>query len=489
MKFNDIYGVVIPETSAEDADLHPPTAVPPPRNVTAVCVNDNGLTVNDSLVYSIIEGNLSIFSIEEDTGLFTVADDAEFDFEEQQWHIVTIHCQLSSNTTVFGVGIVNVSIGPVNEYHPSLETRVVPVPETTPRGTIIAATSTNIGALGTYTVNDRDKGEDGVVTFFFEVDNADDRFFDINQKTGTITLNTDLDVDHLQSGTLQLFILIVACNDGLNPDTCLTRQLAVYITPDNDIAPVFSANLYTATLNESDTNGTLVVQAECSDGDVIFGGIETISFEEGSSNETLSTFELEYDPLTLSADVTVKTSLDYETTSTHTFTLACSDGLHTATTTVTVDVLPVNDNSPEFEQEKYEFSVNRGDPVPSDTIIGTVRATDADTDTGGTVRYSLEQGSRFTIDPESGEISLKSYLSAGDGSTFDFIVVASDEGNEARASVRVTANGLLSVLEWVYVGIGGSVILVILVIIGVVVFHHFIKAASTKTIVKEKYKE
>ena len=488
LKFTDKYEVTVPEKPANDADVMMQTTTSSP-SPTAQCVENDGTTIEEDIMYSLVEGDPELFSVDSDTGEFSVSGDHLFDYEKQTWFNVTIRCHLTSDPSQFGNGIVNISVGSVNEYNPTLSIdRPILVAETTARGTVIAAPDGASGALGTYTANDRDNGPDGVIIYSFDITNGNDRLFEVNHETGTITLDSDLDrdVDDVLDGGISVFI--TACNIGLDLDTCPRRQLTIYITPINDIVPEFTEPIYTGSLNESAPNGTVVVQVICLDGDKQVGGVQYIAYGSEVSNVTSSIFEVEYDELTTSANITLKGELDYETTTSYTFSLVCSDGFEITTTQVRVDVLPVNDNKPQFEKENYEFPVNRAESNPSDTIIGRVAASDADSGEGGRVTYSLSSD-KFSIDSETGEITLKDYLSAGDGSTFDFDVIASDGEYETRAGVRVTVDGLLSFLEWVYVGIGGFVLLVIVVIIGIIVFHHFIKAASIKTVVKEKYIE
>ena len=491
MKFTDKYEVTAFETRASDANTpEPDNPRPPHTNRTAECVGNDGTPFPEGtdMTFSIIDGDTGLFSIDPVTGLFTVSESYPFDYEQQPFYIVTIQCNLTSDPSQYGNGIVNISIGPVNEYKPII---IAPgpilLPETTPRGKIIAAPNDPSEALGTYTASDRDRGPDGVIAYSFNFMNGNDKLFDGNEETGIITLNDDLDFD-TPEGTQVPNVKIVVCNSGLELEICETRQLTIFLTPANDILPEFNATSYSASLNDSASNGTLVAQVLCVDRDKVVGGVQDISFGDEESNVTLSTFKIDFDSTTGSAEVSLLSELDHETIMSYTFTLVCSDGNNIATAKVTVEVLPVNDNMPQFEKDRYEFSVNRAAPVPSDTIAGRVRATDADKGVGGIVAYFLTSD-KFAIDSETGEISLKDYLSAGDGSTFDFDVIASDGEYETKVAVRVTAKGLLSILEWVYVGIAAFVLLVIAVIIGIIVFHHFIKAASLKTIVKETYIE
>ena len=77
------------------------------------------------------------------------------------------------------------------------------------------------------------------------------------------------------------------------------------------------------------------------------------------------------------------------------------------------------------------------------------------------------------------------YIYTTDGGTFEFEVIASDEEFQSTATVRVMMTGLLSVPEWIFVGLSGIVLLVILVVVGLIILYCFIKAAR----VRIKYKE
>ena len=65
--------------------------------VTPVCVEDNGTPVTATdLRYSIVEGNTTLFSIDEVTGEFSVVDQP-FDYEEKPWYFVKLSCVLTSD--------------------------------------------------------------------------------------------------------------------------------------------------------------------------------------------------------------------------------------------------------------------------------------------------------------------------------------------------------------------------------------------------------
>ena len=495
LKFSDNYIVSVIETPASDSDSGVVDNVPAPVTgvlETAVCVNNNGSQVSDpsDLRYSILQGNRTLFSINEITGEFSVAN-VPFDYERNSSYSVCIHCYLASEPSINASGIVTININPVNEYLPSLGPKVLNFPETSPVGTVVASTDKSQGPLFVYSASDKDEGSDGVVIYVFKESTSDIRFFDLERATGTLTLNQEIDVDQISDGYKELIIDIIACNDDIEVESCPDTDFTIFVTAVNDIDPEFNQSSYSANVSESEVNGTVVLQATCLDGDQgMVGEVTSIGFQDGTSNVILSTFDLAVDfkDSPSLVYVSLRSELDYENTTSYSFTLACSDGERVATTLVTVNVLPVNDIPPRFEQAEfdgqahYEFSVERADLTPKDTIIGRVAATDADSgDVGATLTYSIpDSSSKFKIDPETGDLTLKDYLYLGDGETFDFDVVASDGEHEIRASVRVTAIGLLSVVEWLFVAIICSVLLAIICTVGLIVLRHFIKVCNTK---------
>ena len=117
---------------------------------------------------------------------------------------------------------------------------------------------------------------------------------------------------------------------------------------------MFSKPLYTASVNESALNGTAVLEVECEDDDNGQGAVQGITFQADTSNSTTTAFDL-----SPSGSLLLRSGLDYESTAKYQFILVCFDVDNNVTAEVIVNVLPVNDNLPQFTQEQYEFSVDR----------------------------------------------------------------------------------------------------------------------------------
>ena len=479
LRFTDnTYVVTVWETPASDSDIRLISDSPTPLSgvvVTTRCINDNGTPVVDvaDVRYSIVERNAGLFTINTITGEFSVVN-KPFDYEEQPWYLVRLLCYLNSNSNENGTGAINVTIGPLNEYLPQFEDSAsapISIPETTPRGAIIAATDSSIGPLLTYSAVDLDSGPDGTILYILET-SGDDRFFVLNEESGTLTLSVELDIDDLPTNFQRLEISILICNKNITLDICNSKIFTIFVTPVNEFAPVFTNPRYIASVNETELIGTAILEVVCMDDDGMADNVLSITFHSDTPGSVLAAFELS------SGSLLLRSELDYENTTQYDFLLVCSDGDKSNTTQITVNVLPQNDNVPYFTLAYYEFSADRSAPYPSDTTIGVVQADDDDSN--DVLSYSIDSSSHFNINKETGEITLKGYLYVKDGRTFDFEVIASDGEHETTAHVRVTTTGLLSVPEWIFVGVGCVILLVILVTVCIIVSYCFIKAARVK---------
>lgn len=76
-------------------------------------------------------------------------------------------------------------------------------------------------------------------------------------------------------------------------------------------------------------------------------------------------------------------------------------GKLSSTATVNIKVTDVNDKNPEFLGEPYIFEVKEG---INGSLVGHVRAVDADEGINALVSYSIPSSLPFEIDAETGEI-------------------------------------------------------------------------------------
>ncbi|RWS13099.1 cadherin-related tumor suppressor-like protein [Dinothrombium tinctorium] len=250
--------------------------------------------------------------------------------------------------------------------------------------------------------------------------------FRIDPKHGTIWTTSKVDRElHSQ------YNLVVAVEDetGLS-STC---RLCVTVQDKNDNPPRFT-RLFSANITENSPVGTFVIQVTSSDKDVGAFAQATYSFIG-----TSEVFEIE--PTT--GEVFVIGSIDREVKDEYLLMVSANDGSWKAQTTLTINILDLNDNPPKFESDLYEF---RREVNSKSGSIGVVKAVDPDKGMNALVSYSFKQRTpHFVIDSHTGEIFLKRQQTyKNDLELFNrhnLTVIASDKGSvpqSASASVIIT---------------------------------------------------
>ena len=111
--------------------------------------------------------------------------------------------------------------------------------------------------------------------------------------------------------------------------------------------------------------------------------------------------------------ITTISKLDYETKTSYQFQVTAADGgkkVLRGTSSVTVNVVDVNDNKPIFGGP---YNARVLENAVRDARVITVKATDKDSGARGDIRYSIvggNIGSAFKIDDRSGAITVNSQL-------------------------------------------------------------------------------
>ena len=137
------------------------------------------------------------------------------------------------------------------------------------------------------------------------------------------------------------------------------------------------------------------------------------------------------------------TILDYENVQIYNFTVTVTDNgqiPHQSTPGhVIIHVTDVNDNPPTFQQSTYNFTVAEKSNVG--LIIGMVSASDDDSGQNQIITYHIESanpnGSFFTINAQTGEISILNSLDREPSSQHELVVVAANQGLPALTGSTV----------------------------------------------------
>ncbi len=256
--------------------------------------------------------------------------------------------------------------------------------------------------------------------------------FNLDAFTGELTVN-DRELDYDTVSFYQVSLLAV------DPSSQLMGHSRVDITilDENDISPAFTQFNYFRSINESSEPGTTVLTVTAMDGDSAPNAQVSYELQDGEGGVFLVD--------THSGVITTARDIDHEeTASFEIIVLALDSGIpqRTGSTTVTVFVENINDNSPAFVQSLYTVLPISADGVILGSTLLLVRAEDRDQDP---IVYSLLPGlgsENFVMSTNgllsfnSNSVSLTEFqyllnISACDGMFCDFasVEVEVDHGN------------------------------------------------------------
>jgi len=212
----------------------------------------------------------------------------------------------------------------------------------------------------------------------------------------------------------------------------------------NDNSPVFSNEELYMSFHENVPIGTLIYIAQALDRDSDINSRLRYAISADNSDD-VSLFQID----STSGQITLRSLLDREISARHQFSILASDAgtpSRSASMTVVVTVLDVNDNRPVFNSDGYSFRVLR--PVPLGAVIGSVGANDSDYGTENSrLTYYLHNGRLadiFDVRSPSGEIRTKVVLGHDQARRYLLEVVAVDGGVPALSA---TATVLVSLYD------------------------------------------
>ena len=395
------------DTVAEDAIVG--TTV----GITALATDADG---TDTVTYSLSDDAGGLFTIDANTGVITVAN--ALDYETATSHSVTVLATSSDTSTssqAFTINVTDVNefaVGPVTDSNAAADT----VAEDA-----IVGTTVGITALAT--------DADGTDTVTYSLSDDAGGLFTIDSNTGVITVANALDYETATSHSVTVL--------ATSSDTSTSSQaFTINVTDVNEFAvgPVTDSNAAADTVAEDAIVGTTVgITALATDAD----GTDTVTYSLSDDAGGLFTIDAN------TGVITVANALDYETATSHSVTvLATSSDTSTSSQAFTINVTDVN----EFAVGPVTDSNAAADTVAEDAIVGTtvgITALATDADGTDTVTYSLsdDAGGLFTIDANTGVITVANALDYETATSHSVTVLAtsSDTSTSSQAfTINVT---------------------------------------------------
>ena len=372
----------------------------------------------DSLAYSLSGADAHLFTINSSSGAlaFSIASDFESPTDQNldNRYQLDIAATDSAHSTSIALTVV---IEDSNDNAPSfaLESHSLDVAENT-GGTIYTAAATDADAIDS-------------LTYSLQGTDADN--FSIHYSSGALTFYRAPDYEQPtdQNGD-QRYHLEVKASDGTYS---AILSLTVEVSNLNDNSPSFAAASESFELPESSSGIVYSAAASDLDGDAI-------TYSISGTDSSFFTINSSSGALTPASALDFESPQDQDGDNTYELEIAASDGVSSASLTLSIELSDVNDNAPSFGQSSEALTVTEN----SSGIF--YKAVASDLDATDSLSYSL-QGSdaqHFSVNASSGELALpnaldfENPLDQGGNNIYELSVSASDGTHSAALSLTIT---------------------------------------------------
>ncbi|XP_027246969.1 protocadherin Fat 1 isoform X3 [Cricetulus griseus] len=387
----------------------------PPGGVIAILstTDADSEEINRQVTYFITGGDaLGQFAVENIQNEWKVYVKKPLDREQKDSYLLTI---TATDGTFSSKARVEVKVLDANDNSPVCEKTLYSdtIPEDALPGKLVMQVS----------ATDADIRSNAEITYTLFGSGAEK--FKLNPDTGELRTLAPLDREEQA-----VYNLLVKATDG-GGRSC---QATIVLTLEdvNDNAPEFTADPYTITVFENTEPGTLLTRVQATDADA--GLNRKISYS------LIDSADGQFSISEVSGIIQLEKHLDREQQAVYTLTLKAVDqGVPrklTATSTVVVSVLDINDNPPVFEYREY------GATVSEDILIGTevlqVYAASRDIEANAEITYSIISGNehgKFSMDSKTGAIFIIENLDYESSHEYYLTVEATDGGTPSLSDV------------------------------------------------------
>ena len=391
-------------------------------------------------ITSVNPGNISLFSIDSVTGEITA--NVVFDREQYSSYSLSVEAKDNGTPQLTGTAAITVLIEDRNDNIPVLSQDVynVTIPENVSIGVEVLLVE----------ATDLDAGSNGELTFTIVSGNNLGHFI-INTTSGSIQVNQDIDRE-----TLDQYILVVQASDSGIPSRTSTAVVHITVTDEGDNPPVFVSSTFFGEVFENSSRETFILQVQATDIDL---GLNA----EIQYTLISSVGQIPFTINPISGEISVDNSqfLDREVVPLYQLNVEAFNPNYPlgarGSANVTIQVLDVNDESPNFTTNTFVVSLGEdftpAEANPSENQVGsgsgmglqpelryvtTVSAVDRDE--VGTLNsaftFSIVNGDieTFTINPSSGDISAIKPLDREVVNFYQLEVEAVDMGTPPQSS-------------------------------------------------------
>ncbi|XP_031559365.1 cadherin EGF LAG seven-pass G-type receptor 2-like [Actinia tenebrosa] len=389
---------------------------PKGTTVTTITASDPDSGSNGMVRYSMAASqNLlsqSYFSLNADTGVITTTQ--TIDREKMGRHYFRVTAKDQGTPPLESSTDLTIVVDDINDNAPVFEK------------SFYAASIPEDKVMGDFVLNvrarDEDEGMNGEVRYSILNKKSIDYAFDVNDRTGVITVEKDLDREKTPT-----YDLVIKAEDQGTPPKNATVNVKITLTDINDCYPQFSKQTYRATVREDVRPGTLITTIVATDCDQGTNG--EVVYEIVSGND-MNLFSINK----INGQLRVKAKLDYERVSVFYLWVSAQDKgrpFLDNQTEVEIILQDVNDNAPEFISDNFKVSVLEN--VKVGQVFSRVQAIDRDDGSNKDIVYSLIRTDvPFAINPVNGDVSTTSPLDRETNAQYQFGIKATDKGKPSK---------------------------------------------------------
>ncbi len=371
---------------------------------------------DDNLTFSIADGNESgAFSIDEGTGLLTVANSTLFDFETNSAFTLSIEV---NDGTFTSSKTISIDLNDINEPS-TINSQVFTIDENSEENT----------SVGTIVATDP---EDNALTFSITNGNESGAF-SIDESTGLLKIANSIPVDFEINS---VFTLSIEVNDG---SLTSAETITVNLNDVNE-PPTISSQVFD--IDENSEENTLVGTIVATDPED-----NAITFSITDGNES-GAFSIEGNTGLLKIANSIP--IDFEVNTVFTLDVEGNDGTLTSTETITIRLNDINE-SPTITSQVFTIEENS----EKNTSVGTIIASDPEE---GALTFSITDGNEsgtFSIESNSGLLQIANSipLDFETNPLFSIVVEVSDGDLKTSATMDIH---LQDVTEEPPLGIAGN---------------------------------
>ncbi|KAI1280906.1 Cadherin-23 [Halotydeus destructor] len=284
-----------------------------------------------------------------------------------------------------------------------------------------------------------------------------DNHFSVNPLTGIVTINKRLDFEELPIKQAKFSVRAI----GTGPAGSTSRpssiaNVIVTVIDINDNSPVFTQDMYSASVLESAEWPQTIITVSATDADS--GAYGTLNYAVSGDGSHLFEINRKTGLVGIKKNVT----LDRETKSVYNLQVTATDnnGVHfdddevhlnpsvvqrRTSVLVSIRLQDSNDNAPIFERERYEAVVPEN--VPIGFVVSHIHATDVDEGLNGQITYEVvgfddipEKRRLFEINETTGILTVAASLS-GKGRPDPYeVTIKANDGGKIPLSSEVTVS-------------------------------------------------